>query len=257
MAKRVLLSERPNGALSLKVHLQAIGCEIETTDFDDLAHSVSNGEFDIVLLVADCRGADFVTVLAGLRSLPYYPPVLVIGPDCHDTSLATRALKCGCDGALGTPVDLVHLDSWMETLIRRKKLSERYAVSEEAIMRIGEIEIDLRNRSVRTKKGHSPLTEREFEVLLCLAKSQGRVCTRQELLEAVWDSNSPSLHGTLNTHINRIRMKIEEDLKNPKYLLGIYGLGYRLVGSPSNESAAELTGADAGAVLTEDVMKRR
>jgi DNA-binding response OmpR family regulator len=253
MAKRVLLSEKPSGTLSLKIHLQAIGCEIETADYDNLIQVVSTAEFDVILLVTDCRGTDFVTILAGLRSLSYYPPVLLIGPDCHDPLLAVRALKCGCDGALGTPVDLVHLDSWMETLIRRKKLSERYAVSEDAIMRVGEIEIDLRNRAVRTKKAHSPLTEREFEVLVCLAKNQGRVCTRQELLEAVWDSNSPSLHGTLNTHINRIRMKIEEDLKHPKYLLGIYGLGYRLVGSPTTEIAAEPEAVEA---LTESTIKR-
>jgi DNA-binding response OmpR family regulator len=177
--------------------------------------------------------------LAGLQSLPYYPPLLLIAADGDDPVLSVRALKCGCDGALSAPVDLLHLDAWMEALIRRRKLSNRFAVSDDSLLRVGEIEIDLRNRTVRTRKARSPLTEREFEVLLYLARNQGRICTRQELLEAVWDSSSPSLHSTLNTHINRIRIKIEEDLKSPKYLLGIYGLGYRLIGGSTREGAGE------------------
>jgi DNA-binding response OmpR family regulator len=132
----------------------------------------------------------------------------------------------------------------METLIRRQKLSEHTAVSGETSIRVGEIVIDVRDRTVRTKKLRSALTEREFEVLLCLARNQGRVCTRQELLEAVWNSSSPTLHGALNTHINRIRMKIEDDLKNPRYLLGVYGLGYRLVGGPV-EDAPETKASEA------------
>lgn len=239
MTKRILLSKGPAEASNLDVHLKAIGCEVSAVNFEDVVQAAAASEFDVILLVADGKQADFLTVLAGLQSLPYYPPLLLIAVDSGDPMIGTRALQCGCDGALTAPVDLLHLDAWMGALIRRKKFSERFAVSEDTLIRVGEIEIDVRNRTVRTKKSHSPLTEREFEVLLFLARNQGRVCTRKELLEAVWESSSPSLHGTLNTHINRIRIKIEEDLKNPRYLLGIYGLGYRLVGGTSKAAAAE------------------
>ena len=250
MMKRILLSKEPAEVGNLEVHLKAIGCEVKAVNFEDVVRTVEATEFDVILLVADSKQADFLTVLAGLQALPYYPPLLLIAIDCNDPMIGTRALQCGCDGALSAPVDLLHLDAWMGALIRRKKISERFAVSEDTLIRVGEIEIDVRNRSVRTKKSHSALTEREFEVLLFLARNQGRVCTRKELLEAVWESSSPSLHGTLNTHINRIRIKIEEDLKNPKYLLGIYGLGYRLVGGSPKGPAVEAASEDQAVSLS-------
>ena len=242
MTKRILLSKGPAEASDLEIQLKAIGCEVTTVAVDEIVPAAKAAEFDVILLAADGRTAEFLTVLAGLQALTYYPPLLLVAPDCQDPMFSIRALKCGCDGALTGPVDLLHLDAWMEALMRRKKLSERVTVTGDTLLRVGEIEIDIRNRTVRTRKSHSPLTEREFEVLLYLARNQGRVCTRQELLEGVWESSSPSLHGTLNTHINRIRIKIEEDLKNPKYLLGIYGLGYRLVGgsaAPPEPSTAD------------------
>jgi DNA-binding response OmpR family regulator len=241
MTKRILLSKGSAEPCDLEVQLKAIGCKVEATHFEDVVHVAAASDFDVILLVADGKASEFLTVLAGLQALPSYPPLLLISPGFEDPMLSIKALKCGCDGALNAPVDLLHLDAWMEALIRRKKLSERFAASEDSLLRVGEIEIDLRNRTVRTRKTQSPLTEREFEVLLYLARNHGRVCTRQELLEAVWESSSPSLHGTLNTHINRIRIKIEEDLKNPRYLFGIYGLGYRLVGG----SASGVTGESA------------
>ena len=238
MTKRILLSTGP-AEINLGVHLRALGCEVHAADFENVVQAATSTEYDVILLVTDGRAPEFLTVLAGLQSLPYYPPLLLIAPDGNDPVLSVRALKCGCDGALSAPVDLLHLDAWMEALIRRRKLSDRFGVPDDSLLRVGEIELDLRNRTVRTRRAHSLLTEREFEVLLYLARNHGRICTRQELLEAVWDSSSPSLHSTLNTHINRIRIKIEEDLKNPKYLLGIYGLGYRLVGGTTREAAGE------------------
>ena len=235
MTKRILLSKGAVEPHNLATHLRAIGCEVESAEFERIIQIAETTNFDVILLVADGKASEFLTVLAGLQALPYYPPLLLIAADSEDPMLSIKALKCGCDGALRAPIDLLHLDAWMEALIRRKKLSERFDAVEDSLIRVGEIEIDLRNRTVRTRKAHSPLTEREFELLLHLARNHGRVCTRQELLKTVWESCSPSLHGTLNTHINRIRIKIEEDLKNPRYLLGIYGVGYRLVGGTSNE----------------------
>ncbi len=257
MSKRILLCKGPDDASNLVVHLQAIGCEVEAVEFEDLVRAAAASDFDVILLASDGKTSEFMTALAGLQSLPYYPPLLLIAADSSDPMLSVRALKCGCDGALSQPVDVLHLDAWMEALARRKKLSERLAVATDSLLRVGEIEIDVRNRTVRTKKSHSPLTEREFEVLLYLARNQGRVCTRKELLEAVWESSSSSLHGTLNTHINRIRIKIEEDLKNPQYLLGIYGLGYRLVGgaTKATEASAEdqaMSMAPAGSMAREE-----
>lgn len=243
MTKRILLSRGPAESSDLGVHLKAMGCEVDTVESEAVVPAASKNDYDVILLVVDGRSPEYLPVLAGLQALPYYPPLLLIAANGDDPMLAVRALKFGCDGCLSNTADLLHLDAWIEALIRRKKLSERIA-SDDSLLRVGEIEIDLRNRSVRTRKAHSPLTEREFGVLVYLARNQGRICTRQELLEAVWESSSPSLHGTLNTHINRIRMKIEEDLKNPRYLVGVYGLGYRLTGGPAAEGKAEPSAAD-------------
>jgi DNA-binding response OmpR family regulator len=240
MAKRILVGEETPEALNLRAQLKTMGSEVDVTDFSNLPHIATAEQYDVVLIVTDNRRTEFLAVLTALRSLPSYPPLLLIGPDCQLPAIAATALQCGCDGSLGVPVDLLLLDSWMDALIRRGRHS---GSAQQSIVRAGVVEIDARSRTVRTPKTSSVLTERELELLLYLAKNQDRVCTRQELLEAIWNSNSPNLHATLNTHINRIRIKIEEDLKNPKYLLGIYGLGYRLMGAAENTPVFEDTGS--------------
>src|SRR5579864_3405781 len=172
MTKRILLSTGP-AEVNLGVHLKALGCEVHAADFENLVQAVTSIEYDVILLVADGKAPEFLTVLAGLQSLPYYPPLLLIAPDGNDPVLSVRALKCGCDGALSAPVDLLLLDAWMGALIRRRKLHDRFAVPDDSLLRVGEIELDLRNRTVRTRKAHSLLTEREFEVLLYLARNHG------------------------------------------------------------------------------------
>jgi DNA-binding response OmpR family regulator len=147
-------------------------------------------------------------------------------------------LDCGCDGVLTSSNDVLQLRAWVEGLLRRRDMYHRAFKEEEPMVRVGDLEIDILGRMVRTNTRSEELTDREMKLLLELAQKPGQVRTRAELLEKVWGSVSEALTGTLNTHINRLRAKIERDSKDPKYIIGVYGVGYKLANS---QPRAELT----------------
>jgi DNA-binding response OmpR family regulator len=156
-----------------------------------------------------------------------YPPLIAVTGRDESASTA-MLLECGCDCVLGTLKDPLYLKAWIESLLRRGDMYRRAQEYEESTIRVGDLEIDVLARMVRTPTRNSELTEREMKLLVELAHKPGVVCRRAELLENVWGSSAESLTGTLNTHINRLRMKIEDDYRAPKYLIGVYGVGYRL-----------------------------
>ena len=132
---------------------------------------------------------------------------------------------------MASPVDPLYLDAWIEATIRRRESYARRASTIGRIVHVGDLEIDIPNRSAKTPFRLAELSERELRLLLFLAENRDRVCRRDEILQAVWGQTGERLHSTLNTHINRIRAKIEDNLKSPQYLVGVYGVGYRLQSS--------------------------
>lgn len=180
--------------------------------------------------------------LAELRTLAYYPPVLAVASDLEPTQ-ALMALKYGCDQVLSRPETDVFPEGWVlflegsiEAAIRRRGMEHSHASRREFGIRVGDLEIDARRCVVRTQNRIIDLTHRELNLLLQLAETPGVVRSKQQLLESVWGSNDESLLTSLTTHINRLRMKIETDLKNPQYIVGIWGVGYMLVSSPEGNS---------------------
>lgn len=115
--------------------------------------------------------------------------------------------------------------------MRRRDLYVRMASTVGRVIRIGDLEIDVPNRTARTPTRLAELPERELRILLFLAENRDRICRRDEIIQAVWGHADEKLHSTLNTHINRIRAKLEDNLKSPRYLVGVYGVGYRLQSS--------------------------
>src|SRR5262249_15800917 len=133
-----------------------------------------------------------------------------------------------------------------ESLLRRRDMYRRVLEKSEPTIRVGAIEIDVPARMVRTKTKRSELTEREMKLLLELAQRPGVICKRADLLVSVWGSAAEWLTGTLNTYINRLRMKLEDDFRNPKHLVGVYGVGYRLA-VDAHEPTAEPSNAQTEA----------
>jgi DNA-binding response OmpR family regulator len=95
------------------------------------------------------------------------------------------------------------------------------------ILQFGALTINLKNRTAMVDERLIELTKKEFDLLELLASNPGQAFSRQQLLEIVWGYQFDGYNHTVNTHINRLRNKIEDDPSNPKYVQTVWGHGYR------------------------------
>jgi DNA-binding response OmpR family regulator len=94
-------------------------------------------------------------------------------------------------------------------------------------LRIGSLEIDLAGRGVQMEDRPVPLTPKEFDLLVVLARNRGRVFGRETLLQQVWGYDYLGDSRTVDVHIQRLRRKLEPDPRDPRYLLTVHGIGYK------------------------------
>jgi DNA-binding response OmpR family regulator len=186
---------------------------------------------DLMLLtLSPARASEGLAVCQALASGSHRVPVIVLAPDgCHDDGL--RGLRLGADDCVTGPIVLEELVARVHAVLRRT----RPAV--EAVW-LGPTLIDF--RWLRVVSGtHVPrLTDREFEILRCLADHAGAVVSRDELFRLVWGYTEAPLTRTVDGCVFRLRRKLEPDPHHPIYLRKAYGDGYRLVASELRRAPA-------------------
>jgi DNA-binding response OmpR family regulator len=137
-------------------------------------------------------------------------------------------LELGADDYLTKPFSIRELLARVRALFRRM---EALAAPKETAGRIeiAGVAIDIDGRRVLVDGRPVDLTAKEFDLLVQLARHPGRVYTRAQLLDQVWGSGHDSYQHTVNSHINRLRAKIETDPSQPRYVLTVWGVGYRFL----------------------------
>jgi two-component system OmpR family response regulator len=138
-------------------------------------------------------------------------------------------LEMGADDYLTKPFSVAELGARIKALFRRvDALSARAtAASENREIAVDGLRIDPLRRRVFVNNKEVELTAREFDLLWHFASHRGRVFSRAQLLDAVWGYNHQGYEHTVNTHINRLRNKIETDPAEPRYVQTVWGVGYR------------------------------
>jgi two-component system, OmpR family, alkaline phosphatase synthesis response regulator PhoP len=178
------------------------------------------------LLVLDLMlpGMDGLDVARALREDPTTRalPIIMLTARVEETDRLI-GLELGADDYITKPFSPRELVARVRAVLRRSE-GERDAGG---LLRAGDLAIDLQRRSVR--RGNQPvdLTATEFDLLAILAREPGRPFTRTQLLELAYDINFAGFDRTVDAHIKNLRRKIEPDPRNPKYILTIYGVGYK------------------------------
>jgi DNA-binding response OmpR family regulator len=131
----------------------------------------------------------------------------------------------GADDYLGKPFSPLELEMRIQALIRRS--SSEAPLPEQKVLKHGDMEIDLRRHTVKIGDKQISLTPIEFNILKLLASTPGYVYSRQDLLNVIWDTTYEGYKRNIDPHVNRLRTKIEENPKKPKYVLTIWGKGYK------------------------------
>jgi DNA-binding response OmpR family regulator len=137
-------------------------------------------------------------------------------------------LEMGADDYITKPFSLRELEARIKSVLRRVRQSSRTeSPGEEAPILRGRLRIDPAKREVTIGDRLVELTPKEFELLRLFASNPGRVFPRKYLLEKIWDYSYEGYDRTIDSHINRLRAKIEENPENPQMVLTVWGIGYK------------------------------
>jgi DNA-binding response OmpR family regulator len=138
-------------------------------------------------------------------------------------------LELGADDYLVKPFSMLELAARVKAILRRQEHFEAASAAAPAatLIEAGELRIDLDRHEVLVAGRAVDLTAKEFELLVYFARAPGRVFTRAQLLDQVWGYTHSGYEHTVNSHINRLRNKIERDPAQPAHIQTVWGVGYR------------------------------
>lgn len=217
----------------LTLHLGAAGYAVEHVADGALAlQRVLAGSYDALVLDVMLPGVSGTQVCRELRDAGRTVPVLML------TGLGAEAdriagLDGGADDYVVKPFSIREVLARVSALLRRVAM-ERPPPDADETLRVGTLQIRPFDRSVTRQGARIDLTAKEFELLVLLARHPGRTFSRQELLDEVWGIRYAGYGHTVNTHINRLRAKVEPDPAQPTVVQTVWGVGYRLGdGEPS------------------------
>lgn len=195
---------------------------------------LENNSFDLVVLDLSMPKMDGLDVCRILRGKTPYIPVIMLTARSSVTDRIT-GLEAGSDEYLVKPIDFGELLARIKALLR---LVKKVAAGDDSLstkeVHIGHLIFDKAQRCIIKKNIIIPLTTKEYSLLSFLAEKVGKVVSKETLLKKVWGYSHSGYNHTVETHINRLRLKIEEDPSNPKILVTIWGSGYKLVKSKSS-----------------------
>ena len=229
MRKRVLIVEDDQDIAHLvALHLKDIDCEVETVvDGRAGLDRAENGDQDLIILDLMLPGIDGLEICRRVRSHSDYTPILMLTARTSEFD-RVLGLELGADDYLTKPFSILELVARVKALFRRMEaMGSQEALAEQAAIRLADLAIEPDKRSVEVRGEAVQLTAKEFDLLLHFARYPGRVFTRAQLLDQVWGYGHDGYEHTVNSHINRLRSKIEQDPAQPRYILTVWGIGYR------------------------------
>jgi two-component system, OmpR family, alkaline phosphatase synthesis response regulator PhoP len=228
MNVRVLLVEdEPAVAMTLADLLTGEGYEVETaTDGRTGLARASSEPFDVVLLDVMLPGMNGFDVCRELRRTGKDVAVLMLTARGQLTDRVV-GLKLGADDYLTKPFEPPELLARVEALLRRVRKQGLPAV---ASFQFGDVEVDFERGDAKKAGAAIPLAAKEFELLRYLVNRRGKVVSREELLESVWEYQPGVSSRTLDVHIAWLRQKLEDNPASPKHIHTVRGVGYRFAG---------------------------
>lgn len=185
-----------------------------------------SGEYQLVILDLMLPGMDGVDVCRAMRREKVYTPVLMLTARTSELD-RVLGLEVGADDYLTKPFSVPELIARVNAILRRSQEYQPQDLTDSSPLNFGDLQIDPDRRQVALRGQDIELTAREFDLLLHFASHPGRVFTRAQLLDSVWGNGYEGYEHTVNSHINRLRAKIEPDPANPCYVMTVWGVGYR------------------------------
>ncbi|CAG9171113.1 Transcriptional regulatory protein WalR [Cupriavidus laharis] len=241
--KRILLVEDDVGIANvLAIHLRDERYEVvHTADGADGLRLLEQGGWDALVLDLMLPGVDGLEICRRARAMTRYTPIIITSARSSEVH-RILGLELGADDYLAKPFSVLELVARVKALLRRADAMARDVRADAGSLDLAGLTVDPLAREATVDGRRLELTPREFDLLYFFARHAGKVFSRMDLLNAVWGYQHEGYEHTVNTHINRLRSKIEVDPAQPTRILTVWRRGYRFVADPRSGEAAD-TGA--------------
>ena len=237
-AKRVLIVEDdPHIAELLRMHLCDDGFTVvHAADGNEGLRELEGGQWDALVLDVMLPGIDGLEICRRARAMARYTPIIIISARSSEVH-RILGLELGADDYLAKPFSVLELVARVRALLRRTEAMARIARAGSGRIDLGNLSIEPLEREVTLDGRLIELTPREFDLLYFFARHPGRVFSRLDLLNKVWGYQHDGYEHTVNTHINRLRIKVEANVAEPRRILTVWGRGYKLVADTASAAA--------------------
>ncbi len=225
--KKVLVIEDDKSIVDLlEIHLKDLNCEVTTVqDGSEGLKTATTKTFDLIVLDIMLPNVNGFDICKEVRKNNIYTPILMLTSKSEEVD-KVLGLEIGADDYLTKPFSIREFIARVKAILRRVE-SIQNEIGSDSNIAAGELAIEVSKRKVTLDGNRIELTPKEFDLLHLLASHPGKTYTREQLLNILWGYQYNGYEHTVNSHINRLRSKIEPDISNPKYILTSWGVGYR------------------------------
>ncbi len=221
MARILIVEDEPDVALGLELDLREEGYEVEVVrDGEEAARVGRQPGWDLILLDIMLPHRDGFDVCRDLRRAKVRTPILMLTAKVQEAE-KVMGLDLGADDYVTKPF------SPRELRARSRALMRRSAPDEPAVERFGDCEVDFDRAELRRAGRTTDLTAIELHMLRLFLRNRGRVLARSRVIDEVWGNGVFVTDRVVDTHVTKLRRKIESDPTTPRHLVSVRGLGYR------------------------------
>lgn len=225
--KKILLIEDDEQILELlDIHLKDISCESTKANRGQhgLYHALSN-KFDLIVLDVMLPDINGIEICRRLRAEKNMTPILMLTARSEEIDKVV-GLETGADDYLTKPFSIRELIARVKAMLRRTEINGHNLLPD-TVITYDSLSVYPLKRKVTLDDVKVELTPKEFDLLYLFITNPGRSYSREALLNTIWGYEFQGYEHTVNSHINRLRAKIEPDVAHPRFILTSWGVGYR------------------------------
>jgi len=228
MAEILVIEDDRHISELIKINLADDGTNVSVLfDGNDGFLEASSQEYDLIILDLMLPGMKGMDICRELRANRITTPILMLTSKSDEID-KILGLETGADDYMTKPFSVRELQARVKAILRRQKIEQETNTGEDKPpIRVKDLFVDQAKRKVELKGERLKLTPKEFDLVCLLAENTGKTYSRTQLLSQVWGHEYAGYEHTVNSHINRLRAKLETDPNNPEYILTTWGVGYR------------------------------